>query len=70
MDLEQVVGYDIVDRDSPASRHRARHVSGRRQHRETVERPLGPPLLHDAEQRVGHEHDAEQRVAGLAEHEE
>jgi hypothetical protein len=33
---------------------------------EPVQRPLGLQLLPDADQRVGHQHDAEQRVLRLA----
>ena len=38
----------------------------RAEHREVVERPLGPDLLHDPDERVRHEDDAERRVLDLS----
>ena len=40
------------------------------QHREAVERPLGPHLLHDADERVPDDHETEQRVGGGADGED
>ena len=44
--------------------------AGRRQHGEPVEGALGAPLLHDADQGVGHQHEPEEPVLRVAEHED
>ena len=55
---------------SRTSSSRTTRAFGADKHGQAVERSLRPPLLHDPEQRVGNEHEAEQRVLGLAEHED
>jgi hypothetical protein len=60
--LDRVVGHDVLDADVlPLAAPHDRDV-GRGEQREPVERPLGPPLLVDADPRVGDEHHAEQCV--------
>ena len=68
--LEQVVEDDRLDRAlvEPAVPHDARHR--RAQHGEPVEGPLGPDLLHDADQRVRDQDDPEQGVLRCAEHQD
>ena len=65
--LEQVVEHH---RPRPRSRRaapsRTTRGSRRVEHREPVERALGPDLLDDADQRVGDEDDAEQSRPGSA----
>ena len=56
-----------ISRTSPSRTHARRR---RAEHREPVERALGPPLLDDADQRVDHEDEAEQPVLRRAEHED
>ena len=63
--LDEVVEHDLLDRDLAGRRRRARRAPAARvEHREPVERALGPDLLHDPDQRVGDEHDAEQSRPG------
>ena len=59
---EEIVDHDRFDRDlgALAVAHDAR--LGCVEDREPVERPLRPVLLHDADERVRDQHDAEQRV--------
>ncbi len=62
--LEEIVEHDLLHRDLAygAIPHDPR--DGRVQHGEPVEGALGPVLLHDADERVDHEHDPEQPVRG------
>ena len=64
--VDQVVGDQVAGGDL-ALRAVADHPDpGRAEHGEPVKRPLGAQLLHDADQRVGDQHDAEQGVLRLA----
>ena len=64
---EQVVEHDAPRPRSPTASPSRDHPRARRvQHREPVERALRPHLLHDADERVGDEHDAERRVLDRA----
>ena len=64
--LDQIIGHQLLDRDV-VRRAIADHPDPRRaEHGEPVQRPLGLQLLPDADQRVGHQHDAEQGVLRLA----
>ena len=68
--LEQVVEHHVLDRNfvqvAVADGARLR----RAEHGQTVQRALGPDLLHDPDQRVGDEHDPEQPVLRLAENQD
>jgi hypothetical protein len=66
LQIDQVIGDQVAGSDL-ARRAVADHPDpGRAEHGEPVERPLGVQLLPDADQRVGDQHDAEQRVLRLA----
>jgi hypothetical protein len=66
--VDQIIGDQLLDGDL-ARRAVAEHPDPRRaEHGEPVQRPLGPQLLPDPDQRVGDQHDAEQGVLRLADH--
>jgi len=64
--IDQIIGDHLVDGDLPRRAVADHPDAGRADHGEPVERPLGAQLLPDADQRVGDQHDAEQRVLRLA----
>ena len=64
---DQIIGHKLLDSDV-ARRAITDHPDPRRaEHGEPVQRPLSPQLLPDADQRIGDQHDAEQRVLRLPE---
>ena len=69
-EVAEIAEDDVGHRQFPnlAVAHGAR--SGRIQNREAVERPLRSILLDDADEHVEQEHDAEERVLAVAEHED
>ena len=68
--VNQVTGDQIRDSDVPR-RAVADHADPRgAEHREPVERALGAQLLRDADQRVGHQYDAEQGVLRLTDNQD
>ncbi len=69
-EIAEVAQHDLVDRDLLHLAVADDPCLGCGEHREPVERPLRAPLLHDTDQRVEQQHEAEQRVLTLAEDED
>ena len=65
-ELEQVVEHDAFDRDLRLGAVADARAPRRVEHRERVEGALRPHLLHDADERVGDEDDAERGVLDRA----
>ena len=69
-ELDEVVEHDVVDRDLARLAVADDAHPWLAEHRELVERALGAHLLDDADERVAHEDDAEQRVLRMPDRED